>query len=110
MPNVLQFKPPLCGICNKPVELDIAVTDQDGKPVHEECYVLKVRQEDAKKPPESRKTMGEDNVNPPLWLLPWVYNFGELHSRVSQLAQPPTVGPFLSVKSMQLMGYTAVRK
>jgi hypothetical protein len=32
----------------------IAVTDQDGKPVHEECYVLKLRQEDAKKPPKTR--------------------------------------------------------
>ena len=44
---------PLCSICNKPVELDIAVTDQDRKPVHEECYVLKLRQLDAKKPPKA---------------------------------------------------------
>jgi hypothetical protein len=53
MSNVLHFnpKPQICSICNKPVEPTIAVTDQDGKPVHEECYVLKVRQEDAKKPP-----------------------------------------------------------
>jgi hypothetical protein len=36
------------------VEPDIDVTDQDGKPVHEECYVLKLRQEDTKKkPPET---------------------------------------------------------
>ena len=55
MPNVLQFmsKPQICSICNKPVQPDIAVTDQDGKPVHEECYVRKVRQEDAKKPPKT---------------------------------------------------------
>jgi hypothetical protein len=56
MPNVLQFTPepqlPLCSICNKPVDLQIAITDQDGKPVHEECYVRKVRQQDAKKPPK----------------------------------------------------------
>jgi hypothetical protein len=55
MPKVLDFilKPqlPICSICNKPVEPDIAVTDQDGKPVHEECYVLKLRQEDTKKKP-----------------------------------------------------------
>jgi hypothetical protein len=57
MPNVLQFTPkpqlPLCSICNKPVDPKIAVTRQDGKPVHEECYVLMVRQQDAKKPPKT---------------------------------------------------------
>jgi hypothetical protein len=54
MPKVLEFipKPQTCNICNKPVEPDIAVTDQDGKPVHEECYVLKVRLEEARKPPK----------------------------------------------------------
>lgn len=40
---------PLCGICNKTVELAIAVADQDGKAVHEKCYVLKMV-EPAKKP------------------------------------------------------------
>jgi hypothetical protein len=40
---------PLCGVCNKPLELDIAVADQDGKAVHEECYVLRML-EQAKKP------------------------------------------------------------
>jgi hypothetical protein len=57
MPKVLDFifKPrfPTCRICNKSVQPDIAVTDQDGEPVHEDCYVLKVRQEDAKKPPKT---------------------------------------------------------
>jgi hypothetical protein len=57
MPKVLDFifkaRFPTCSICNKPVQPDIAVTDQDGKPVHEDCYVLKVRQEDAKKPPKT---------------------------------------------------------
>jgi hypothetical protein len=43
---------PLCGICIKPLDPKIAVTDQDGKPVHEECYVLKLQQEDANKPPK----------------------------------------------------------
>ena len=56
MPIVLNFfrKPPPCNICNKPLDPKIAVTDQDGKPVHEECYVLKLRQEDAKKPPKTQ--------------------------------------------------------
>jgi hypothetical protein len=55
MPIVLNFsrKPPLCSICNKPLDLKIAVTDQDGKPVHEECYVLKLRLEEARKPPKA---------------------------------------------------------
>jgi hypothetical protein len=55
MPKILNFipKPPLCSICNKPVDLDIAVTDQDGKPVHEECYVLKMRLKEARKPPKT---------------------------------------------------------
>jgi hypothetical protein len=54
MAIVLDFsrKPPLCSICNKPLDPKTAVTDQDGKPVHEDCYVLKLRLEDARKPPE----------------------------------------------------------
>jgi len=55
MSKVLQFirKPrlPTCSICQKPVDLQIALIDRNGKAVHEECYVLKVRQEDAKKKP-----------------------------------------------------------
>jgi hypothetical protein len=50
---------PLCSICNKPLDPKIAVTDQDGKPVHEECYVLKLQQ-DTKKPPatgDPKKTL-----------------------------------------------------
>ena len=57
MPNVLPFTPkpqlPVCSICNKPVKPDVAATDQDGKPVHEQCYVLKMWQEDANKPPKT---------------------------------------------------------
>jgi hypothetical protein len=54
MAIVLDFsrKSPLCSICNKSLDPKIAVTDQDGKPVHEDCYVLKLRLEDARKPPE----------------------------------------------------------
>jgi len=32
---------PLCHICNKPVPLETAKTDDSGYPVHEDCYVLK---------------------------------------------------------------------
>jgi hypothetical protein len=34
---------PLCGICNQTVELDIAVTDQNGKPLHGDCYARMIR-------------------------------------------------------------------
>jgi hypothetical protein len=55
MAIVLNFsrKPPLCGICNKPVDPKFASTGQDGKPVHVGCYVRKLRQQDAKKPPKT---------------------------------------------------------
>jgi hypothetical protein len=43
--------PLLCGICNRLLDPKVADTDPDGEPVHEDCYVLKLRQEDAKKPP-----------------------------------------------------------
>jgi hypothetical protein len=56
MPIVLDFfrKPTLCNICNKPLDPRIAVTDQDGKLAHEECWLLKTRQEQAKKPPRAQ--------------------------------------------------------
>jgi hypothetical protein len=30
---------PKCSICNEPVEIKTAKTDEDGKAVHEDCYV-----------------------------------------------------------------------
>ena len=33
---------PLCPICNAPVPLETAKTDEEGTAIHEECYVLKV--------------------------------------------------------------------
>ena len=43
MPKFLRFirKPrlPNCSICNEQVELETANTDEDGKAVHEDCYV-----------------------------------------------------------------------
>ena len=55
MSNILQFIRKIrfltCSICNKPVEAETATNDDDGKPVHEECWLLKMRLEQAKKPP-----------------------------------------------------------
>lgn len=31
-----------CSICNQPVALEIAKTDEFGQALHEECYVLKL--------------------------------------------------------------------
>jgi hypothetical protein len=41
---------PACAICDKPVPLETAKSDEDGRPVHEQCYVLKLKQS----PSESR--------------------------------------------------------
>lgn len=35
--------PLLCRICGKPVAVENCKTDDDGKAVHEDCYVLKLR-------------------------------------------------------------------
>ena len=47
MPKVLEFfrrfRLPKCNICNRAVELETAKTDEDGKAVHEECYVRIIR-------------------------------------------------------------------
>jgi hypothetical protein len=47
MPKFLQFvrrlRLPKCRICNKPVELETAKTDESGKAVHEDCYVRILR-------------------------------------------------------------------
>jgi hypothetical protein len=33
---------PKCSICNEPVELATSKTDEDGKAVHEDCYVRRM--------------------------------------------------------------------
>jgi hypothetical protein len=33
----------LCPLCKPPVPLESAKTDENGRAVHEECYILKVR-------------------------------------------------------------------
>ena len=34
-----------CSICNEPMDLKTAKTDEDGKGVHEKCYVDKMRRD-----------------------------------------------------------------
>jgi hypothetical protein len=36
---------PLCSLCNEPVDLRTAKTDENGKAIHEQCYALKMRPE-----------------------------------------------------------------
>lgn len=42
---------PACSICGEPVNLQTAACDEDGKAVHEECYVQRMVDE---KPPTAR--------------------------------------------------------
>jgi hypothetical protein len=48
-----QSKPALCSICDKPIVLETAKTDEYGDAVHEECYVLKVKLKQATTPPNA---------------------------------------------------------
>jgi hypothetical protein len=44
MAKILQFpKPPICSICNKFVDLTIALTDHGGKAFHGDCYARMIR-------------------------------------------------------------------
>jgi hypothetical protein len=38
----------MCSLCNEPVELETAKTDENGSAVHEECYTLNLQPEDTK--------------------------------------------------------------
>ncbi len=35
-------QPPICGVCQEPVSLEICKTDKSGHAVHEECYLVKL--------------------------------------------------------------------
>jgi hypothetical protein len=39
---LIPIPPILCNLCNKPVTLESAGTDQGGSPVHEDCYIAKL--------------------------------------------------------------------
>ena len=38
---------PLCAVCDRPVVLEAAKTDEQGQAIHEDCYVVKVIFSDA---------------------------------------------------------------
>jgi hypothetical protein len=41
-----------CSLCQMPVQLEDSKTDENGKAVHEECYLLRLRLEQATTPPK----------------------------------------------------------
>jgi hypothetical protein len=55
VPTFLRFihklRLPKCSICNEPVELETGKTDEDGKAVHEDCYVLRMMRVKERTPP-----------------------------------------------------------
>ena len=40
--SLAALRAPICSICNLPVSLNNAKTDEDGNAVHEDCYLIKV--------------------------------------------------------------------
>lgn len=47
----LRPKLPICAICNESIALESSKTDEDGTPIHEECYLLKIGLKAATSPP-----------------------------------------------------------
>jgi hypothetical protein len=43
MPNHPNFQLPMCSYCADPVEIENARTDEDGKAIHAECYLLRLK-------------------------------------------------------------------
>jgi len=43
IPNSRVMNWPICGLCDEIVKLETNKTDETGRAVHEECYVLKLR-------------------------------------------------------------------
>jgi hypothetical protein len=46
---------PICSLCKLPVVLEASKTDENGKPVHEECYVLNLSLLKKQPPASTRK-------------------------------------------------------
>jgi hypothetical protein len=44
----------LCPLCNKPVALENAKTDENGQPIHEDCYIRTLATATEKASPERR--------------------------------------------------------
>jgi hypothetical protein len=43
---------PLCAICREPVDLRIAKTNDEGEAVHEECYLMQMKDNPPTENPE----------------------------------------------------------
>ena len=48
----------LCAICFQPVDLKNSKNDEDGRPVHEDCYAMKMASLDKPKKPQSASIFG----------------------------------------------------
>ena len=44
---------PKCSICNEPAELKTSKTDENGRAVHEDCYVRRMRLKEITPPPKA---------------------------------------------------------
>jgi len=51
MPSDEKTQPPMCSQCQEPVELGTARTDEDGKAIHPECYLHRLRMKRGTTPP-----------------------------------------------------------
>jgi len=40
--KLFSLRAPICSFCTQPVLLDKAKTDEDGKAIHEACYLVKI--------------------------------------------------------------------
>jgi len=49
---------PGCALCNEPVDLRAAKTDEDGHAVHEECYLLRMQMKGSIPPPTENPSSG----------------------------------------------------
>jgi hypothetical protein len=43
MPNHPNSELPMCSYCADPVKIENAKTDEDGKAIHAECYLLRLK-------------------------------------------------------------------
>jgi hypothetical protein len=58
-----------CRVCGKPVDLRFSKTDEDGKAVHEECYVANLENEIPKKASNARGSgMIQRGLGVPFWM------------------------------------------
>ena len=53
---------PACAICGQPVPLETAKADEDGRSVHEQCYVLKLKRDGVAPEPGWRRPGALDAV------------------------------------------------